>query len=150
MTVTRPERLNGAWGRSQEAPGPQASSILYFWCGCENVSRQILQELFQNQWGVLFKGIVEGFLRAVWAGFGWGGGGGVMVELGINQRSKNRLPGTRTSAIPDKSKRIFSRTTHHCGEYIYFSLRNVAWIFRSKYLHSGQIMVLFNYANKFL
>ena len=40
---------------------------------------------------------------------------GVMVEVArINQRSKNRLPGTRTSAIPDKSKRIFSRTTHHC------------------------------------
>ena len=47
---------------------------------------------------------------------GWGELG---AELGINQRSKNRLPGTRTSAIPDKSKRIFSRTTNHSGELIY-------------------------------
>ena len=88
-------------------------NIVLFWlqysaCSCEKICRQILKKLCPTQWGVLFKGKVEG----------WTGGG--MVEVaGINQRGKNPLPGSRTSAIPDKSKRIFSRTTHHCGEYIY-------------------------------
>ena len=107
---------------------------------------------------MLFKAIVEGFLRDVWAGGG--------AELGINQRSKNRLPGTRTSAIPDKSKRIFSRTTNHSGELIYPLSKICGWdgmcgllwggVVRGFFgqnslrIHRNQIETLFNYANTFL
>ena len=76
---------------------------------------------------------------------------GVMVEVArINQRSKNRLPGTRTSAIPDKSKRIFSRTTHHCGEYIFLFTKLFGMYFYLECIlrfHRGKIMTIFNYAN---